>query len=302
MQFSKTCIACGDSKPLAAFLQISGAQGTLYGNVCATCRAANAKITLTPQEDSDDQGSGSSGLAVNAKTKVKTAQDERQKAKDLKDQDRKEVQKKYEKFDEKVKREAEKTDAEQDQRKNYLEKQGLLSQNKKKLPTTAATSIQVQNTQNQQTIDAVMTVERAREKQEGEIIAGQKETTETQEIDTIRFGNMDRNTALGKFQARGYLELNQRLGINTGKVPGSKSDLKSQEKATPSTESAQQAKVEGALSKATNLETKKNFEAWLSGSPYAKAGAQIFGQESKPAILASPQEPLIETPQSTYKR
>lgn len=39
----KTCQICGLQKPLAAFLQLSDQQGTVYGNICSHCRKKQAE-------------------------------------------------------------------------------------------------------------------------------------------------------------------------------------------------------------------------------------------------------------------
>ena len=69
---NRTCLSCGLEKPLAAFLQISGTQGTVYGNICSTCRSTGAKSkTIVPKTDIDDEeGSESSGYRIDNKMKV----------------------------------------------------------------------------------------------------------------------------------------------------------------------------------------------------------------------------------------
>lgn len=67
---SKICVACDLEKPLAAFLQVTGAQGTSYGSVCSTCRGSGfgRKVTLPTQID--EENPGSSGLKIDSKTKI----------------------------------------------------------------------------------------------------------------------------------------------------------------------------------------------------------------------------------------
>ena len=69
-KLTRTCSACGIEKPLSAFLQISGTQGTLYGAICATCRSAG--ITGKKPTTSLDEGttSASSGSRIGVKEKV----------------------------------------------------------------------------------------------------------------------------------------------------------------------------------------------------------------------------------------
>jgi hypothetical protein len=67
---TRTCTACSLQKPLSAFLQVSGDQGTSYGNLCATCRGAGIKdpTLIEPRED-ERSTTTSSGLRIGAKEK-----------------------------------------------------------------------------------------------------------------------------------------------------------------------------------------------------------------------------------------
>ncbi len=68
---NRTCLACGLEKPLAAFLQISGSQGTVYGNICSSCRTAGAKGNLNlPKPEGEEAGGGGTGLKIDSKTKI----------------------------------------------------------------------------------------------------------------------------------------------------------------------------------------------------------------------------------------
>jgi hypothetical protein len=68
---TRNCLICGLEKPLAAFLQISGTQGTNYGNVCSTCRNDKAKSkSQAPATEEDTGRSGGSGLRVDAKKRI----------------------------------------------------------------------------------------------------------------------------------------------------------------------------------------------------------------------------------------
>jgi hypothetical protein len=70
-QLSKTCINCGLQKPLTAYLQIAGAEGSTYGNICSTCRGSGLgkKVTLPVMEDTSSSSS-STGLKIDAKSKI----------------------------------------------------------------------------------------------------------------------------------------------------------------------------------------------------------------------------------------
>jgi hypothetical protein len=70
--YTKICSNCGQKKPLSAFLQVAGSHN--YGNICSACR----KTTLEDQGKEQEEGSKSTtGLKIDAKTKVKNAADNR---------------------------------------------------------------------------------------------------------------------------------------------------------------------------------------------------------------------------------
>ena len=70
IQLSKVCINCSLQKPINAFLQIAGPQGTTYGNICSTCRGSGLgkKVVLPVKEESSS--SSSTGLKIDAKSKI----------------------------------------------------------------------------------------------------------------------------------------------------------------------------------------------------------------------------------------
>lgn len=72
---SKTCAICGLPKPLSAFLQLAGPQGTVYGNICAHCRKAQANQPPTPEPE--DRTRSSTGFKIDAKAKVQGERDKR---------------------------------------------------------------------------------------------------------------------------------------------------------------------------------------------------------------------------------
>lgn len=84
---NRTCLACKLEKPLNAFLQLSGTQGTTYGSICSTCRSETArKKALAPKEpEQDESDSGGSGLKINGKAKVRQETDQKIQRKKIKD-------------------------------------------------------------------------------------------------------------------------------------------------------------------------------------------------------------------------
>lgn len=66
---SKTCSVCGLDKPMSAFLQIAGPEGTTYGNICSTCRGSG--LGRKTEQEPEDFSTDSTGHKIDSKTKVK---------------------------------------------------------------------------------------------------------------------------------------------------------------------------------------------------------------------------------------
>lgn len=118
----KTCTSCGQSKPLSAFLQLTGSAGSSYGTICSTCRKANPDKTKEP----DDLSSNSTGNKIDAKVRVKDAIDKREQHKQIED----------EYFDEREKEEAVETqryekETVRKEEKQKIEARSFLDRNKK---------------------------------------------------------------------------------------------------------------------------------------------------------------------------
>ncbi|GEM_PF-2736270 len=144
-QLSKTCIACGLSKPLPAFLQISGPQGTSYGNICSTCRGSGLgkKIILPPTEE--EHSSSSAGLKIDSKAKQFADNEKKQNFQDKEEKQEKEA-KKREKI---VEKETNKTDSrnkdERRHREEYIASKQPSFINNKAAGIPAAKNIQIDN-------------------------------------------------------------------------------------------------------------------------------------------------------------
>lgn len=67
---TRSCLKCGEDKPLASFLQLTGAQGTVYGNICSSCRSTGKKTSVSDEDDTDSDASGGGGYRIDAKTKI----------------------------------------------------------------------------------------------------------------------------------------------------------------------------------------------------------------------------------------
>jgi len=81
-QLTRTCSACGQQKPLSAFLEISS-RGTKYGNICAACRGAGKGTTL-PDKGSDEHNVLELKLRIGAKERLQKEIDQKRKAEALK--------------------------------------------------------------------------------------------------------------------------------------------------------------------------------------------------------------------------
>lgn len=81
---TKTCVNCGQQKPLTAFLEMSGTQGTAYGNVCSACR----KTALEAQErrkktEAEGSTTTETGHKIDSKTKVHDAIGKRERSQQI---------------------------------------------------------------------------------------------------------------------------------------------------------------------------------------------------------------------------
>jgi hypothetical protein len=120
-QLGKTCVACGLQKPMTAFLQITGPEGSSYGNVCSTCRGSGLgkKITIAPVED--EHSSSSTGLKIDAKAKQHLDRMKKLKADEKEVKEQKEEQKHEKELHEKLERKEIKAEEEKNHRINFIE-------------------------------------------------------------------------------------------------------------------------------------------------------------------------------------
>lgn len=139
---TRTCAVCGLQKPLAAFLQISGEHGTLYGNICAACRGSGR--TIKNPKLSDEKEKGGASLRIGSKEKIYAEKDQRQKIKDIKELFNKEAkrrealtQQKLEATEEKEKERKEKLFL--DPKQGFLAKNSLIKESNRKESVEATT-------------------------------------------------------------------------------------------------------------------------------------------------------------------
>lgn len=81
LNLTKTCVNCGQQKPLTAFLEMSVTQGTAYGNVCSSCRKT-ALEAMERRKKTEAEGSTTSetGHKIDSKTKIHDAIGKREKS------------------------------------------------------------------------------------------------------------------------------------------------------------------------------------------------------------------------------
>ena len=75
---TKICSNCGQRKPLSAFMQQVGSHS--YGNICSACRKT---VLENPPKDTEESTRSTTGLKIDAKTKVKDAADKREALKQI---------------------------------------------------------------------------------------------------------------------------------------------------------------------------------------------------------------------------
>ena len=122
-QLSKICFNCGLQKQLSAFLQISGPEGSSYGNICSTCRGSGLgkEIVIPEKENEERHSSSSTGLKIDAKTKVHLDIENKQRVQSQKETEIKETKKRESTKDELLERKEKKDEAELKHREAYIE-------------------------------------------------------------------------------------------------------------------------------------------------------------------------------------
>src|SRR5438552_3624225 len=82
-KLTRLCAACGNEKPLSAFLEINSTHGTHYSAICATCRAAGKGKKDTKPGD-EDTVTLPGGARIGSKEKVFISKEQKRQIKDLK--------------------------------------------------------------------------------------------------------------------------------------------------------------------------------------------------------------------------
>jgi hypothetical protein len=117
----KTCVICGLEKQLVTFLQISGPQGTTYGNICSTCRGSGlGKKIIIPSEPIEESSSTGFGLKIDGKAKVFSDNEKKQLAQTKAEEKEKSIQEREEKKQTKSEKIRELEETEKKHREEYI--------------------------------------------------------------------------------------------------------------------------------------------------------------------------------------
>jgi hypothetical protein len=121
-QLSKVCINCSLQKPLTAYLQITGPQGSTYGNICSTCRGSGLgkKVTIPVHEDTGSSSS-STGLKIDAKAKLQADLEKKEALEKRKEAEKKEREELDKKNEAQENRKTAKKEKEEKHRQEFIE-------------------------------------------------------------------------------------------------------------------------------------------------------------------------------------
>ncbi len=132
---TRICVACGIEKPLSAFLQITGSQGTTYGIICSTCRSAGIKGKAPAPTHEDERSSTSSGMRIGAKERLEIDQQKKRDRQESQSREEQEAKKREKTKEDKFERIVETEKAEKTHRETFIEekkKQAFLNYQSKK--------------------------------------------------------------------------------------------------------------------------------------------------------------------------
>jgi hypothetical protein len=149
-QTLRTCSACGQKKPLVAFLELAGTKGHTYGDICAACRSAGLGRKKPSENEPADRSGGTSRLQIDNKAKVQIEADKKEQTKQVTERDYEEKLKKENSETEKTNETHTREEIEKRYREEYLEqkKQSAAKVSKNEKPNPGAPQ-EVQRTQTQ---------------------------------------------------------------------------------------------------------------------------------------------------------
>jgi hypothetical protein len=132
---TRTCTNCGQQKPLSAFLQLAGAQGAVYGNICSSCRKTQAENPPKPK-DVEGSSTSSTGVRIDSKTKVQDAKDKRNRFQQTEENYFEQREEKGEEQVQKTQKDVSISKDEKKHRENYIEKRTFLDSTSKAKPVS----------------------------------------------------------------------------------------------------------------------------------------------------------------------
>lgn len=133
---TRVCPSCGLEKPLSAFLQITGRQGTTYGTLCASCRSMGMKEKASATPDDERTGT-SSGMRIGAKERLEIEKKQKLDLTERQQRQEKEIKKREQIQVNELDRLEEKEKIERFHRETYIEekkKQSFLNYQSKQNP------------------------------------------------------------------------------------------------------------------------------------------------------------------------
>ncbi|MBA3662521.1 MAG: hypothetical protein H0W64_12385 [Gammaproteobacteria bacterium] len=125
---TKTCSSCGIQKPLAAFLEMGGPEGTTYGTICASCRKANRDKPRNKEHD--DSTTSHTGLKIDAKAKVQDDTDKKERLVRTEEEYYEEREKEFEEDKLQTKKSQVNIKAQKQHRESFLNRRPLVETNK----------------------------------------------------------------------------------------------------------------------------------------------------------------------------
>lgn len=126
---TRTCRICGVQKPLAAFLQLGGPNGTSYGDICHSCRKINQEAA---NQEPDEGATSNTGVVIDSKSKVKAETDKREHRTLTQEQYYEEREKEADEINTQASLARQKAKEEKTHRQSFLEKRPVLETKKAK--------------------------------------------------------------------------------------------------------------------------------------------------------------------------
>lgn len=155
IQLTRVCSSCGVRKPISAFLQLTGLKGTLYGQICASCRSQQAANKTTLKKEDDETGSRREvKLRLGAAERLEIARKQEQQFKSKEEAQKEELKKREKMAAEKSEGIEKKEQAAKTHRTQYIDAKkkgflGFLTTQPAQTQTTKQSPVSVESTQHE---------------------------------------------------------------------------------------------------------------------------------------------------------